>query len=352
MNPVSVWDELVGQDKAVETLRRAVAGGRHAMTHAWLFVGPPGSGRSNAARAFAAALQCPDGGCGHCNDCRTSLSGAHPDVTLLRTEQLSIGVEEMRQLVSRANVAPVNRRWQVVVVEDADRVTERGADALLKALEEPAPKTVWLLCAPSADDVIVTIRSRCREAQGHIGRARALALNDEARARRHEILALPARLNNLTDCLTAAENLVASASQEASDLTAELDAREMAELQAALGMGTKRVKARGTQGAIKDLEDQQKARVKRFQRDALDRVLTELTGYYRDVLACQTAPGVPFVNADIASEIAAFAGRTSPEQTVRALDALLDARKALEGNVAPQLALEAMLLGLGRASHR
>ena len=177
-------------------------------------------------------------------------------------------------------------------------------------------------------------------------------LNDEARARRHEILALPARLNNLTDCLTAAENLVASASQEASDLTAELDAREMAELQAALGMGTKRVKARGTQGAIKDLEDQQKARVKRFQRDALDRVLTELTGYYRDVLACQTAPGVPFVNADIASEIAAFAGRTSPEQTVRALDALLDARKALEGNVAPQLALEAMLLGLGRASHR
>ena len=366
---MSVWDELVGQDRAVETLRRAVAGGRHAMTHAWLFVGPPGSGRSNAARAFAAALQCHDGGCGRCNDCRTSLSGAHPDVTLLRTEQLSIGVDEMRQLVSRANVAPVNRRWQVVVIEDADRVTERGADALLKALEEPAPKTVWLLCAPSADDVIVTIRSRCRElrlvtppveevakllvgrdgvdevmarycaraAQGHVGRARALALNGEARKRRHEILSLPARLNTLTDCLSAAEYL---------------DAREMTELQAALGMGTRRVKARGVQGAIKELEDQQKARAKRFQRDALDRVLTELTGYYRDVLACQTAPGVPFVNADIADEITTFAGRTRPEQTVHALDALLEARKALEGNVAPQLALEAMLLGLGRASHR
>ena len=126
----------------------------------------------------------------------------------------------------------------------------------------------------------------------------------------------------------------------------------MTELQAALGMGTKRVKARGIQGAIKELEDQQKARAKRFQRDALDRVLTELTGYYRDVLACQTAPGVPFVNADIADEITTFAGRTRPEQTVHALDALLEARKALEGNVAPQLALEAMLLGLGRASHR
>ena len=133
------------------------------MTHAWLFVGPPGSGRSNAARAFAAALQCPRGGCGTCNDCRTSLSGAHPDVTLLRTEKLSIGVDEVRDLVSRANVAPVGRRWQIVVVEDADRVTERGADALLKSIEEPAPGTVWLLCAPSADDVIVTIRSRCRE---------------------------------------------------------------------------------------------------------------------------------------------------------------------------------------------
>ena len=160
---MSVWDELVGQQRAVDILRRAVAGGRHAMTHAWLFVGPPGSGRSNAARAFAAAVQCPRGGCGECNDCRTARSGAHPDVTLLRTEQLSIGVAEVRDLVSRANIAPINRRWQVIVVEDADRITERGADALLKALEEPAPKTVWLLCAPSADDVIVTIRSRCRE---------------------------------------------------------------------------------------------------------------------------------------------------------------------------------------------
>ena len=157
-----VYAELIGQERVVQTLRRAVSGARHAMTHAWLFVGPPGSGRSNAAKAFAAALQCPQGGCGACEQCRTALSGAHPDVTLVRTEQLSIGVKETRAMVSRANMAPVQGRYQIVVIEDADRVTERGADALLKGLEEPAARTIWLLCAPSPDDVIITIRSRCR----------------------------------------------------------------------------------------------------------------------------------------------------------------------------------------------
>jgi len=221
----------------------------------------------------------------------------------------------------------------------------------LRLVPPPVEEVAKLLVGRDGVDEVMA-RYCARAAQGHVGRARALALNEEARKRRHEILSLPARLNTLTDCLSAAESLVASASEEAGQLTADLDAREMTELQAALGMGTRRVKARGVQGAIKELEDQQKARAKRFQRDALDRVLTELTGYYRDVLACQTAPGVPFVNADIADEITTFAGCTRPEQTVHALDALLEARKALEGNVAPQLALEAMLLGLGRASHR
>lgn len=376
-----VWSELIGQERAVATLRRAVAGKNHAMTHAWLFVGPPGSGRSNAARAFAAALQCPRGGCGECEECRTTLSAAHPDVTLLRTEQLSIGVDEVRALVGRANVSPVKRRYQIVVVEDADRITERGADALLKGLEEPAPRTVWLLCAPSADDVIVTIRSRCREiklvtpgdeavtelliardgispalaahaaraAQGHVGRARMLARSEDARIRRREILALPGRLTSITACLDAAENLVSSAADEAAQATAELDARELASLQAALGLGGRGAKPRNAQASVRELEDQQKARVKRIQRDALDRVLTELTGYYRDVLAVQTAPGVPLVNSDLADEIEPFARQTRPEHTVHALDAILKARTALEGNVAPLLALESLLIGLAGA---
>lgn len=378
-----VWDELVGQQKAVAVLQRAVGGGRHSMSHSWLFVGPPGSGRSNAARAFAAALQCPAGGCGHCIDCRTSLSGAHPDVTLLRTEQLSIGVDEVRALVGRANMSPVGGRFQVVVVEDADRITERGADALLKSLEEPAPKTVWLLCAPSADDVIVTIRSRCRElrlvtpdddavtelliqrdgispalaahsarvAQGHIGRARMLARSDVARIRRREVLTLPSRLKTLTDCLTAAENLVKSSAEEAAQATQDLDARELSELQQALGVGVRGAKPRHAQAAIRDMEDQQKMRAKRMQRDALDRVLTELTGYFRDVLAAQSAPGeTPLINQDLADEIQPLAQRSTGEQTIRALDAILAARTALEGNVAPLLAMESLMVGIAQAS--
>lgn len=377
-----VFSELVGQERAVGVLRRALEGRRHAMTHAWLFVGPPGSGRSNAAKAFAAALQCPDGGCGICEACRTTLSGAHPDVTLLRTEQLSIGVDEVRQLVGRANVSPMKGRYQIVVVEDADRITERGADALLKALEEPAPRTVWLLCAPSPDDVIITVRSRsrvirlvtpaddavadllvrrdaiapalaahaARVAQGHIGRARMLARHEEARIRRREILALPGRLTSVTACLDAAQNLVDSSAEEAAQATAELDVKERAALQDAMGLGGRGAKPRNAQAALRDLEDQQKARVKRLQRDALDRVLTELTGYYRDVLAAQSAPGVQLVNADLADEIAPLAKRSSPEQTVHALDAILRARTALEGNVAPLLALEALLISLSLAA--
>lgn len=373
-----VWADLVGQEGPVAILRRAVTGGTHAMSHAWLITGPPGSGRSNAARAFAAALQCPNGGCGHCHECRTALSGAHPDVTLVRTEQLSIGVDEVRELVRRAAMSPTLGRRQVLVVEDADRVTERGADALLKSIEEPAPKTVWILCAPTADDVVVTIRSRCRAlqlhtptiaavagllqtrdgvdpgladyaaraSQGHIGRARALARSEEARERRERVLQIPDRLTGLGGCLEAAADLIAASSAEADSMTADLDARERAELEQALGFGTKGAKPRQTQAALKDLTDQQRARSKRLQRDAIDRALTELTGFYRDVLSVQTGSGAALVNTEIAERINRHAQRTTPESTLRRIDALLACREALENNVAPLLAVEAMMIGL------
>ncbi len=374
-----VYSELVGQDRVVATLRRAVAGGRHAMTHAWLFTGPPGSGRSNAAKAFAAALQCPDGGCGHCEQCRTALSGAHPDVTLVRTEQLSIGVKETREMVSRANVAPVRGRYQIVVVEDADRVTERAADALLKGLEEPAARTVWLLCAPNPDDVIITIRSRCRvvklatpsdeavtrllverdgidpalaahaarAAQGHIGRARGLARSEEARIRRHEIVGLPAKLDTLTDCLVAAGNLVAAATAEAEEICDPLDERELAALKESLGVGGRGTrKPRHAQAAIRDLEEEHKTRRKRMVRDSLDRVLTEFTTVFRDVLVRQTGADAPLINADMADVIDRVARSGSAEHSVRVLDQILVARTRLEGNVQPQLALEALLVGM------
>lgn len=377
---MSVWTELVGQRAAVQTLQRAVAGADHAMSHAWLITGPPGSGRSNAARAFAAALQCDRGGCGVCNACRTAFSGAHPDVTLVRTEMLSIGVDEVRELVRRAAMSPTLGRQQVLVVEDADRVTERGADALLKSIEEPGPRTVWILCAPNPEDVVATIRSRCRllhlatppngsvaelliardgidpatahfaarAAQGHVGRARALARDEKARLRRHEVLQVPIRLTNLGSCLIAAENLVGACAEEASAATGELDARERADLEEALGFGTKGARPRHTAAALKDLEDQQKARAKRLQRDALDRALTELSGFYRDVLAVQLGHGAfdGLINAELASTVAAMARRGTPEATLRRIDALLECRIALETNVAPLLAVEAMMISL------
>ncbi|NMD45385.1 MAG: DNA polymerase III subunit delta', partial [Propionibacterium sp.] len=301
-----------------------------------------------------------------------------PDVTLVRTEQLSIGVDEVRDLVRRAAMAPTLGRYQVIVVEDADRVTERGADALLKSIEEPAARTVWLLCAPTPDDVVVTIRSRCRRvelatpgaaavaellvrrdgvpadlaafaarvAQGHIGRARMLARNEAARARRAELLQLPGRLTSLSACLSAAAGLVEAAAAEASGTTGELDAREKAELSEALGFGTKGARPRNAQAALRDLEEQQKARAKRLQRDALDRVLTELTTYYRDVLLIQTGVAAELINADLRAEIETMARRDPPEATLRRIDAILACREALEGNVAPLLAMESLLVSV------
>ena len=333
---LGVWAELIGQTAAVATLQRAAAGEPHAMSHAWLFTGPPGSGRSNAARAFAAALQCSSGGCGKCTACRTSLSGAHPDVTLVRTELLSIGVDEVRELVRRSAMSPTLGRWQVIVIEDADRITERGADALLKSIEEPARRTVWILCAPTADDVVATVRSRCRlltlqtptipavarlletrdgiepelaayaarVSQGHIGRARVLARDEDARNRRQQILQIPFQLHGLGACLAAAAQVVEASTVEAAVATGELDVGERAALEEALGFGTKGAKPRQAHAAIKELEEQQRARTKRFQRDAIDRTLTELTGFYRDVLSIQTASGAAVINEDLKPQIA------------------------------------------------
>lgn len=383
-----VWAELVGQQRAVAVLQAAAqaahrteAAARHAMTHAWLICGPPGSGRSNAARAFAAALLCDQGGCGQCGICRSAESGAHPDVTLVRTEKLSIGVDEVRDLVSRAAMAPTVGRFQVIVVEDADRITDQGADALLKSLEEPPPRTVWLLCAPTAEDVIVTVRSRTRQvnlrtptddavarllaerdgidqrlavpaaraAQGHIGRARVLARSEQARAERRQILQVPGSLTSVAACLLAAEQLVGLATADAERRTAEIDARELAELKEALGYGTKGARPRQAAAALKELEDQQKARLKRLQRDGLDRVLSELTTWYRDVLSVQLqAVSSPsgLINVEQHDQIVRAARASTAEQTLRRVDAILAARDALEHSVAPLLAIEALLLNL------
>jgi DNA polymerase-3 subunit delta' len=387
---MTVWDDLVGQEPVVAQLRAAaddaraaLAGKGGGMTHAWLFTGPPGSGRSVAARAFAAALQCREQppGCGHCAGCHTVLQGTHADIEVIRPSGLSYSVRETRELVLRAATSPTGGRWQAVLFEDADRATEQAANALLKAIEEPAPRTVWLLCAPSPDDLLVTIRSRCRlvrlrtppaaavadvlarrdgidpdvaadaarAAQGHIGRARRLATDPEAKRRRADVLAVPGRLDGLGQSLEAAAALVAAAEAEAAAMTGELDGAETMALRQALGENAKGRMPRGVAGALKDLEDRQKSRATRAKRDALDRALLDLASYYRDVLAVQFGADVELVNADRAPELRAGAAADSPEHTLSRLEAIMQCRERLEANVNPLLAVEAMALALRSA---
>ncbi|MET7531416.1 DNA polymerase III subunit delta' [Streptomyces goshikiensis] len=398
-----VWDDLVGQERVrtqlaaaardADALVTAVTDGTappaaSKMTHAWLFTGPPGSGRSTAARAFAAALQCtsPDRalggepGCGFCDGCHTTLIGTHADVEIVRTDLLSIGVKETRDLVRRAQLSPAVGRWQVIVLEDADRLTEGAGNVLLKAVEEPAPRTVWLLCAPSLEDVLPTIRSRCRHltlrtppvsavadvlvrrdgidpavaaaaaraTQGHIGRARRLATDEAARARRAAVLKLPLRVDDVGGCLKAAQELIDAAAEDAKQVAEEVDTKETEELRAALGAaaGTGGRMPRGTAGVMKELEDRQKRRRTRTQRDTLDLALTDLTGFYRDVLALQLGSAVAIANEEIRHDLDRIARASGPERTLRRIEAIIACRNALDRNVAPLLAVEAMTMSL------
>ncbi|MBA4607283.1 DNA polymerase III subunit delta' [Aeromicrobium sp. Marseille-Q0843] len=367
-----VWAELVGQDDVVATLGSAVAG---QMTHAWLFTGPPGSGRSNAAMAFAAALQCENGGCGTCRSCVTAAAGSHPDIAVINTDGLSIGVDAARDAVRRAALHPSQGRYQILVVEDADRLTDQAANALLKAIEEPAPGTVWLLCAPAVEDVIMTIRSRCRPvllrtppasaiarllherdgielevarraaaaAQGHIGRARGLARDPEARRRRAEILSLPVGLRGLGDCFRAAQRIDQEANARAKERCDVLDARELSNLQESWGVEERGRRPAGYAGALSSLTKEQERRRKRMARDAIDGVLLDLLSFQRDVLTLQLGTGAEAINADVADDIATMAARTTPEGTLASIDAIVACRDALQANAAPQLALEHMM---------
>ena len=379
---MTVWDELAGQEAAVEQLQAALKPG--GMTHAWLFTGPPGSGRSVAARAFAAALLCEYGGCGVCPSCRQVRAGTHADLLLVRPEGLSYGVRQTRDLVLRAAGAPTGGRWLVVLFEDADRCTEQAANALLKAIEEPAPRTVWLLCAPSAEDLVPTIRSRCRvmtlrvppseavarvlterdgiepeaalaaarAAQGHVGRARRLVTDPTAAARRAAVLTVPVQATSLGPALAAAAALVKTAEDEAKSVTEQLDEPEREALRQAFGEGSTGkgvAKAiRGVAGAMKDLEDRQKSRATRVKRDTLDGALLDLAAFYRDVLMVQYAAGaeVELANADRAEDLRRLAAASSPEATLRRIQAIMRCRELLTLNVAPLLAVEEMTISL------
>jgi DNA polymerase-3 subunit delta' len=382
--PEGVWAQVVGQPAAVAELRAAVADPA-AMTHAWLFTGPPGSGRSVAARAFAAALQCPAGGDGTCHACQTALSGTHADVVVIVPDGLSIGVAEARELVRVAGRAPSQGRWQTIIVEDADRMSEAAANAVLKMIEEPPSRTVVVLCAPSLhpDDVPVTIRSRCRvvalrtppvdavadvlvrrdgvdpalaawsaaAAGGHVGRARHLARDESARLARKAVLDIPLSLVSLAACLTAADDLVSAAKEESDRTSAALDGAETEAVKTSLGVGARGPGvAAATRGAgqLKELERRQKSRATRIGRDSLDRALVDLAGLYRDALVLHAAPGeaLPLDHPDRRADAEELARRIGAEGALRRIDAVLACRTALEQNVKPQVAVEALTVAL------
>ncbi|WP_326579525.1 DNA polymerase III subunit delta' [Streptomyces sp. NBC_00487] len=398
---MAVWDDLVGQERLIGQLDAAArdADGivtaaeqgiappeASKMTHAWLFTGPPGAGRTTAARAFAAALQCvsPDRalggspGCGFCDGCHTALVGTHADVSTVAAVGAQILADDMRDTVRKSFTSPATGRWQVILVEDAERLNEKSANAVLKAVEEPAPRTVWLLCAPSLEDVLPTIRSRCRHVglltpsvdavadmlvrregiepgaaalaaratQGHIERARRLATDPRARERRAAVLKLPLRVDDIGGCLRAAQELVDAASEESKQLAEEVDTKETEELKTAMGAVQGGRMPRGTAGVMKDLEDKQKRRRTRAQRDSLDVALTELTGFYRDVLALQLGARVALANVEVQDALERMARGGTPESTLRRIDAVAACREALDRNVSPLLAVEAMTMAL------
>ncbi len=383
---MSVWLDVVGQPAAVAQFEAAAAaahghGPALGMTHAWLVTGPPGSGRSTAAVAFAAALVCPQEGCAECTACRSVRAGSHPDVTVVRSTTLSHGKEQTKALVLAASGNPVTAPWRVMVIEDADRLTEAAANTLLKAIEEPAPATVWVLCAPSTEDLLPTIRSRTRHvalrvpppaavaalleregvdsamasfaahaSQGHIGRARALATDEETRSRRAQILKIPRLMTGITDAYGMAHDLRKVAEEDAKGRTRQLDETENAEMLAAYGQGAEgisagRVKALAGR-SLSELAKTQTQRAARSVRDELDRYFVDFLGFYRDVLTVQLGVDQPLINIDVrpAVEQAAQAGDSG--DTMKRIDAITAARAQLAGNVPPALVCESLMVQL------
>ena len=381
---MSVFDSLIDQNETVAILKEATIAAKNNedesqnMTHAWLFTGPPGSGRSNTALAFAAALLCPDSGCNHCVNCATALKGTHADVELIKTEGLSIKIDEVRDLITRASWSPAVAQYRVVIIEDADRLTESAANALLKAIEEPGLRTVWLLCAPTLTDVLPTIRSRTRNlilrtpsiaavtkllegelishsvaelsaraSQGHIGRARYLANDPEARTRRTDILKLPLTITDIASAFKCAQLLVDAAKREAETDAEKRNDLESSALKEAWGQQGSRM-VQGGAKAIKELEKDQKSRQTRMVRDYLDRALLDIATFYRDTLLVQSGMKSEdsLINRDMQREIAIVASNTTSEITLRKLEAIMKTRTNLSRNAAPLLAVEALMVQL------
>ena len=377
---MSLWDELVGQEQAIAQIRAAAVPGSPSMTHAWLMTGPPGSGRSTLAHAFAAELV----GVGD-NDAGIAqvVSGAHPDVSVLATDRVTITIDEVRELVQRSYFSPSVSRYRVIIIEDADRMTERTSNVLLKALEEPPPQTVWILCTPSPADVLPTIRSRmrtvtlrvpspedvadlitrrhgvdpdlalvaAREAQSHIGMATRLALDSAVRDRRAHTIHTVLSLTTVSSSVAAAQVLMDIAKEDAEALVNQQDQEERDALLRTLGVAAGGAIPASIRSHLKSLEEDQKRRATRSLRDAVDRILVDLHSLLRDVLMVQVDAGVSLVNESYRPAIEQRAFSTTTTLTLEALDAVHEARARIAQNSPPLMVLEALLITVSGRHH-
>ena len=384
---MSIWEGLAGQSEAIAVFRAAagtpaVASTSESMTHSWLITGPPGSGRSNLAYAFATALLSPGNPEGDEATRRQVAARTHPDMGVLSTERVIISIDEVRTLVASSQFSPSVSRYRVMIIEDADRMTERTSNVLLKALEEPPPRTVWILCAPSEADLLPTVRSRvrsvrlkvpavadvaelisrrdgidlalatraAREAQSHIGMAHRLATNEQARTRRERTLEAALGIRTVSDAVFAASALLQAATEDAKAITEERDAEERAGALRSLGIEPGGTVPPALRSQLKSLEEDQKRRATRSLRDGLDRIMVDLLSLFRDILVVQLGSGLELVNDEILGRVHDAAKSATPAQTLATLDAIATARKRIGNNVAPALALEAMLISARRVT--
>ncbi|WP_346966861.1 DNA polymerase III subunit delta' [Bifidobacterium angulatum] len=381
---MSVWESIIGQKPVCDMLSAIATGDSSKLAQSWLICGPPGSGRSNLARAFAAALESPDHGLDAepTRVTRQVLAGTHPDVSILATDKVTIGIDEVRELITVSEQMPSTAPWRIIIIEDVDRMLERTTNVLLKEIEEPAEHCIWLLCAPSAQDVLPTIRSRtrivnlavpqpdavaqwlersngieasvaeqaARLAEGHIGIAKLYATDERVRSERDELVAGVLNLQRASDAVLLADRLNADAKSQAEHDVERVAAREQADFRRINGLGeSDRIppKLRGAYNAIAK-KDEIKRKATRRSRDVLDRALNSIASVYRDVAVLQNnaEESVGIINREHRAAIAELAAGMSRQGAVARLDHVAVARKRLNGNGNPLLVFEALFCAL------